>query len=101
MTPTRRFRVKFASGDPDVFVDVEDTAVVKSVVDKVREIKGLPEGRFVRLLSAGHELYEEDAVLDAPGDVLHCVTSDYGPKRGPSGGRLRMTVDQLRGDWIS
>ncbi|GMH40441.1 hypothetical protein BSKO_08345 [Bryopsis sp. KO-2023] len=97
--PRRLLKVKFANGDQDLSVELNNLSDdAGTLFRKVREAKRWSESHHVRLIAGGRELFATDPVKNVTCDVLHCIVSDFKPKRGDE--RNRSSVDQPQTDWF-
>jgi hypothetical protein len=46
---------------------------------QIREVKEWKQTKNVRLICSGRELFPGDLVCTAPGEVLHCIATEYVP----------------------
>lgn len=72
---------------------------------QIRDVKEWKQTKNVRLICSGRELFPGDMVLTAPGDVLHCIATEWTPppqvQRKPPQLQVHpSTPEELPLDWV-
>ncbi|KAK9822184.1 hypothetical protein WJX81_008194 [Elliptochloris bilobata] len=89
--------IKFADGQSEDLVLHTGECGMLELVEKIREAKGWPASRHLRLVAAGRELWDDDRIVPEACAVLHCVASDRAP---PQGRRRPRRDEQPAADWV-